>query len=83
MANVNVSVMADRTQITVAIVRLRTTEPFEGSDIFFKLMAAFMTFTNTLLELSKSSVTIMTNHHKNCVLPFDAFTRLLIVLSIG
>ena len=47
MANVNVSVMADRTQITVAIVRLRTTEPFEGSDIFFKLMAAFMTFTNT------------------------------------
>jgi hypothetical protein len=48
MANVNVSVMADRTQITVAIVRLRTTEPFEGSDIFFKLMAAaFMTFTST------------------------------------
>jgi hypothetical protein len=37
MADVNVSVMADRTPITVAIVRLRTTEPSEGNDIFFKV----------------------------------------------
>jgi hypothetical protein len=36
MADVNVSVMADRTPITVAIVRLRTTEPSEGTDIFFQ-----------------------------------------------
>ena len=37
MADVNVSVMADRTQITVAIVRLRTIEPSEGTDIFFRV----------------------------------------------
>jgi hypothetical protein len=34
MADVNVSVMADRTQITVAIVRLRTIELSEGTDVF-------------------------------------------------
>jgi hypothetical protein len=34
MADVNVYVMADRTPITVAIVRLRTIEPFEGTEIF-------------------------------------------------
>ncbi len=34
MADVNVSVMADRTPITVAIVHLRTIEPFEGTDNF-------------------------------------------------
>ena len=32
MADVNVSVMADRTPITVVIVHLRTIEPFEGID---------------------------------------------------
>jgi hypothetical protein len=37
MANVNVSVMADQTPITVAIVRLRTTDPFEGTDISFRI----------------------------------------------
>jgi hypothetical protein len=37
MADVNVSVMADRTPITVAIVRLLTTGPFEGTDIFFRV----------------------------------------------
>ena len=37
MADVNVSVMADRTPITVAIVRLRTTGPPEGTDIFLEL----------------------------------------------
>lgn len=37
MADVNVSVMADRTPITVAIVRLRTTGPPEGTDIFFRV----------------------------------------------
>jgi hypothetical protein len=47
MADVNVSVMADRTPITVAIVRLRTTEPSEGTEFFFKLMAAIMTFKST------------------------------------
>jgi hypothetical protein len=36
-ANVNVSVMADRTPITAAIVRLRTAESTEGTDIFFKV----------------------------------------------
>ena len=35
MADVNVSVMADRTPITVAIVRLRITGPSEGTDVFF------------------------------------------------
>jgi hypothetical protein len=34
MADVNVSVMADRTPTTVAIVRLHTIEPFEGTEIF-------------------------------------------------
>ncbi len=34
MADVNVYVMADRTPITVAIVRLRTIEPFEGTKVF-------------------------------------------------
>ena len=34
MADVNVYVMADLTPITVAIVRLRTIEPFEGTEIF-------------------------------------------------
>ncbi len=34
MADVNVSVMVDRTQTTVVIVRLRTIEPFEGTEIF-------------------------------------------------
>jgi hypothetical protein len=34
MADVNVSVMADLTPITVVIVRLRTTGPSEGTDIF-------------------------------------------------
>jgi hypothetical protein len=33
MANVNVSVTADRTPITVVIVLLRTTDPSEGTDI--------------------------------------------------
>jgi hypothetical protein len=37
MANVNVSVMADQTPITVAIVRLLTTDPFEGTDLFSEL----------------------------------------------
>ena len=37
MANVNVSVMADQTPITVAIVRLLTTDPFEGTDLFFRV----------------------------------------------
>ena len=37
MAHVNVSVMADRTPITVAIVRLRTIELFEGTEIFLGL----------------------------------------------
>lgn len=37
MADVNVSVMADRTPITVAIVRLRTRGPYEGTDIFFRV----------------------------------------------
>jgi hypothetical protein len=36
MADVNVSVMADRTPTTVAIVRLRITGPTEGTDIFFR-----------------------------------------------
>jgi hypothetical protein len=36
-ANVNVSVMADRTPITVAIVRLRTAGSAEGTDIFFRV----------------------------------------------
>ncbi len=36
-ANVNVSVMADRTPITVAIVRLRTAGSPEGTDIFFRV----------------------------------------------
>jgi hypothetical protein len=40
MADVNVSVMADRTLITVAIVRLRTTGPSEGTDIFFRVKAS-------------------------------------------
>lgn len=35
MADVNVSAMADRTQITVAIVRLRTIGLSEGTDVFF------------------------------------------------
>ncbi len=35
MADVNVSVMADRTPITVAIVRLRTTELAEGTETPF------------------------------------------------
>jgi hypothetical protein len=34
MADVNVSVMADRTQITVAIVRLSTIGLTEGTDAF-------------------------------------------------
>jgi hypothetical protein len=34
MADVNVYVMADRTPITVAIVRLRTIEQFEGTEVF-------------------------------------------------
>ena len=34
MADVNVSVMADQTPITVAIVRLRTIELLEGTEIF-------------------------------------------------
>ena len=34
MADVNVSVIVDQTLITVAIVRLRTIEPFEGTEIF-------------------------------------------------
>jgi len=33
MADVNVSVMADQTPITVDIVRLRITGPAEGTDI--------------------------------------------------
>jgi hypothetical protein len=37
MADVNVSVMADRTPITVDIVLLRTTGPSEGTDIFFRV----------------------------------------------
>ena len=37
--NVNVSVMADRTPITVAIVRPRTTELPEGTNIFSKVRA--------------------------------------------
>jgi hypothetical protein len=37
--NVNVSVMADRTPITVAIVRPRTTELPEDTDIFSELRA--------------------------------------------
>ena len=37
MADVNVSVMADRTPITVAIVRLRTIELSEGTDNFFRV----------------------------------------------
>jgi hypothetical protein len=37
MADVSVSAMADRTPITVAIVRLRTTGPSEGTDIFSDL----------------------------------------------
>jgi hypothetical protein len=36
MVDVNVSVMADRTPTTVAIVRLRITGPTEGTDIFFR-----------------------------------------------
>ena len=36
-ANVNVSVMADPTPITVAIVRLRTAGLLEGTDIFFRV----------------------------------------------
>jgi hypothetical protein len=36
MADVNVSVMADRTPITVAIVRLRTIGLSEGTDNFFQ-----------------------------------------------
>lgn len=38
-ANVNVYVMADRTPITVAIVRPRTTESPEGTNIFSELRA--------------------------------------------
>ncbi|MGE5662029.1 MAG: hypothetical protein ACM3X1_07245 [Ignavibacteriales bacterium] len=38
-ANVNVSVMADRTPITVAIVRPHTTELPEGTNIFSELSA--------------------------------------------
>ncbi len=83
MANVNVSVMADRTPITVAIVRLRTTEPFEGSDIFFKLMAAFMTFTNTHFGVVQIICYCHDDTITRTVLSFDAFTILLIVLSIG
>ena len=37
MADVNVSVMADRTPITVAIVHHRTIDPFEGTDKFFRV----------------------------------------------
>jgi hypothetical protein len=37
MVDVNVSVMADRTPITVAIVRLHTTGLQEGTDIFFRV----------------------------------------------
>ena len=37
MADVNVSVMADLTLITVAIVRLRTIELAEGTEIFLEL----------------------------------------------
>lgn len=37
MADVNVSVMADRTPITVAIVRLRTIGLSEGTDNFFRV----------------------------------------------
>jgi hypothetical protein len=37
MADVNVSVMADRTPITVAIVRLRTIGPSEGTDNFLRV----------------------------------------------
>jgi len=41
MAGVNVSVMADRTPITVDIVRLRTTTGLsEGTDIFFRVIRA-------------------------------------------
>ena len=37
MADVNVSVMADRTPITVAIVRLLTIGLPEGTDMFFRV----------------------------------------------
>jgi hypothetical protein len=37
MADVNVSVMADRTLITVAIVRLLTIELCEGTDFFLRV----------------------------------------------
>ena len=37
MADVNVSVMADRTPITVAIVHLHITGPSEGTDVFLLL----------------------------------------------
>ena len=37
MADVNVSVMADRTPITVAIVHRHTIDPFEGTDNFFRV----------------------------------------------
>lgn len=36
-ANVNVSVMADQTPITVVIARPRTTESPEGTDIVFRV----------------------------------------------
>ena len=37
MADVNVSVMADRTPITVVIVRLHTIGLLEGTDFFLEL----------------------------------------------
>lgn len=37
MADVSVSVMADRTLITVAIVRLLTIELYEGTDFFLRV----------------------------------------------
>ena len=37
MADVSVSVMADRTLITVAIVRLLTIELCEGTDFFLRV----------------------------------------------
>ena len=39
-ANVSVSVMADRTPITAAIVRLRTAGSPEGIDIFFRVRSS-------------------------------------------
>jgi hypothetical protein len=47
MVDVNVSAMADRTPITVAIVHLRTTGLHDGTDIFCSL-ALFM--SNVLIR---------------------------------